>query len=121
MTNMDIAKQIAAVALVVLLGAAWALGIALAEESIAIFYGDKFQEKKTAGGEVYDKYALTSAGKTRSYRTNLRVTELENSKSAGVATNDRIRTAKPAVADAPERAPQELGFPKTRVQLDAVK
>jgi len=115
---MDIAKQIAAVALVVLLGAAWALGIALAEESIAIFYGDKFQEKKTAGGEVYDKYALTSAGKTRSYRTNLRVTELEN---AGVATNDRIRTAKPAVADAPERAPQELGFPKTRVQLDAVK
>jgi rare lipoprotein A (peptidoglycan hydrolase) len=62
MTNMDIAKQIAAVALVVLLGAAWALGIALAEEGIAIFYGDKFQEKKTAGGEVYDKYAADRGG-----------------------------------------------------------
>jgi rare lipoprotein A len=109
---------------VALLGAAWALGSALAqssEEGIANFYSDKFQGKKTASGEVYDKNALTASHKKHPYGTKLRVTNLENNKSVVVTVNDRMRTANPVVVDVSYRAAQELGFTKSgkaRVKLD---
>jgi hypothetical protein len=35
-----------------------------AEEGVANFYSDKFEGKKTASGEVYDKNALTASSTT---------------------------------------------------------
>jgi rare lipoprotein A len=124
MTKIKIAKQFCIVVFVALLGAAWALGSALAqssEEGIANFYSDKFQGKKTASGEVYDKNALTASHKKHPYGTKLRVTNLENNKSVVVTVNDRMRTANPVVVDVSYRAAQELGFTKSgkaRVKLD---
>ena len=94
------------------------------EEGIANFYSDKFQGKKTASGEVYDKNGLTAAHKKHSYGTKLRVTNLENSKSVVVTVNDRMRKSNPVVVDVTHRAAQDLGFTKsgkTRVKVDVVE
>ena len=51
------AERRVVVAIIVALSIVGAAGIAAAqsEEGVANFYGDKFQGKKTASGEVYDK------------------------------------------------------------------
>jgi rare lipoprotein A len=97
-----------------LLGAALALvvavstdGIAVAqpldEEGTATFYSNRLEGKKTASGEAYDKKALTAAHPKYAYGTKLRVTNLENGKSAVVTVNDRMkRTAQGVIEVTPE-------------------
>ena len=93
MKEINLAKQLGALAVVVLFGALWALGSALAEEGIANYYSDKFQGKKTASGEVYDKNGLTAAHKKHPYGTKLRVTNLENDKSVVVTVTAEVPAA----------------------------
>ena len=64
-------KQLRIVTILVTLATGSMIGIAAAqrgEEVVAYFYSDKFQGKKTASGEVYDKDGLT-ARHTRSFPT----------------------------------------------------
>src|SRR5262245_58166691 len=90
-----------------------ASAIAQTEEGTANFYSDKFQGKKTASGEPYDKNALTASHKKLPYGTKVQVTNLDNGKSVVVTINDRMKPGNPAVIDVTRRAAQDLGFTKT--------
>ncbi len=56
---------------------------------ICSYYGQKFQGKKTANGEIFDMYKLTAAHKTLPFGTLLKITNLINSKTVVVRINDR--------------------------------
>lgn len=55
----------------------------------ASWYGKKFQGRKTASGEPYDMFAMTAAHKTLPIPSYVRVTNVENGKTAVVRVNDR--------------------------------
>jgi len=82
------------------------------EEGTANFYGDKFQGKKTASGEVFDKNGLTAAHKKLPFGTKVKVTNVDNGKSVVVTVNDRMAANNPAVIDVTRRAAEELDFAK---------
>jgi rare lipoprotein A len=127
MTKIIIAKRFCVAVFVVLFGAASALGIALAqssEEGIANFYSDRFQGKKTASGQIYDKNALTASHKKHPFGTKVKVTNIESGKDVVVTVTDRMGRKNPVVIDVTRRAADELGFTKAgkaRVKLDVVQ
>jgi rare lipoprotein A len=90
-----------------------AIAVAQAEEGVANFYSDKFEGKKTASGEVYDKNALTASHKKLPFGTKVKVTNVDNGKSVVVTVNDRMKATNRAVIDVTRRAAEELGFTKT--------
>ena len=85
---------------IMLLAIVSAVGIAGAqsEEGVANFYGDKFQSKKTASGEVFDKDGLTAAHKKLPFGTKVKVTNVENDKSVVVTVNDHFRGGSDSLA-----------------------
>jgi rare lipoprotein A len=94
------------------------------EEGVANFYSDKFEGKKTASGEVYDKSGLTAAHKKLPFGTKVKVTNVENSKSVVVTVNDRMAASNAAVIDVTRRTAEELGFVKAgkaKVKLEVQK
>jgi rare lipoprotein A len=80
------------------------------EEGVANFYSDRFEGKKTASGELYDKNALTAAHKKLPYGTKVKVTNVANGKSVVVTVNDRMASSNSAVIDVTRRAAEDLGF-----------
>ena len=100
------------------------IAVAQTEEGVANFYNDRFQGKKTASGELYDKNMLTAAHKKLAYGTKVKVTNVANGKSVVVTVNDRLASSSPAVIDVTRRAAEELDFVKsgrTTVKLEVVK
>lgn len=101
------------------------VGIAVAqtEEGIAHHYSDKFEGKKTASGEIYDKTKLTAAHKKLPMGTKVKVTNVENNKSVVVTVNDRMGASSKAVIDVTPRAAEELGFKggDAKVKLEVQK
>ena len=89
------------------------IAVAQSEEGVANFYGDKFEGKKTASGEVFDKNGLTGAHKKLPFGTKVKVTNVDNGKSVVVTVNDRMGASNPAVIDVTRRAAEELDFVKT--------
>ncbi len=68
----------------------FAIQLNAAEEfGIASFYSNKFQGKKTASGDIYQKDKMTCAHKTLPFGTLIKVTRLDNNKSVKVRVNDR--------------------------------
>lgn len=59
------------------------------EMMVASYYGGSFHGRRTASGEVYDKFALTCAHKTLPFQTKLLVTNPKNGKSVIVRITDR--------------------------------
>jgi rare lipoprotein A len=59
------------------------------ERGIASWYGRKFHRRRTSSGEPYDMYAMTAAHKRLPLPTYVRVTNLENGRSAVLRVNDR--------------------------------
>jgi rare lipoprotein A len=54
------------------------------------FYGNQFQSRKTANGEIFDKNKLTCAAlKHYKFKDRLKVTNLRNNKFVIVTVNDR--------------------------------
>ena len=115
------------VAVLVTLAMLAMVGIAAAQkaqEGVAIMYSDKFQGKKTASGEPYDKNGLTAAHKNLPFGTKVKVTNVGNGKSVVVTVNDRMAASKKAVIDVSRHAAEELGFVKAgkaKVKLDVEK
>ncbi len=104
--------------------AAVGISAAQSEEGVANFYGDKFQGKKTASGDVFDKDGLTAAHKKLPFGTKVKVTNVENGKSVVVTVNDRMAASNPAVIDVTRRAADELGFAragKAKVKVEVQK
>ena len=110
--------------LVALLAPAVAVAQPAEEEGTATFYSSKFEGKKTASGEAYDKTGLTAAHKSYAYGTKLRVTNLANGKSAVVTVNDRLSRSSKSVIEVTPRVASSLGFAKSgraRVKVEVVK
>lgn len=54
----------------------------------ASWYGNPFHGRKTASGEVYNMYAMTTASNSHKIGTKLLVTNPKNNKSVIVRVND---------------------------------
>lgn len=76
---------------------------------VASTYGEGFQNKKTASGEVFDANELTAAHKSYPFGTRLRVTNPRNGRSVIVRVNDRGPFIHGRSLDLSTRAAKELG------------
>lgn len=80
------------------------------EEGMASWYGPNFHGKYTANGETYDMEALTAAHRTLPMPCLVRVTNLENGRSAILRINDRGPFARGRILDGSRRAAEVLGY-----------
>ena len=58
-------------------------------DTIASWYGPKFHGRPTSSGEIFNMYAMTCAHKEYPFGTRLKVTNIENNRSAECVVNDR--------------------------------
>lgn len=77
---------------------------------LASYYGEGFDGKKTASGEIFNKMDLTAAHKFLPFGTLLKVTNLSNNKTVVVKVNDRGPFVEGRILDLSYKAAQELGF-----------
>ncbi|MGE4314362.1 MAG: septal ring lytic transglycosylase RlpA family protein [Pseudobdellovibrionaceae bacterium] len=92
------------------------------EEGMASWYGPGFHGKRTANGETFNTGDMTAAHRTLQLPSIIRVTNLENGRSAILRVNDRGPFARDRVLDVSEEAAKTLGFKnkgkaKVRVEL----
>lgn len=89
------------------------------EVGTASWYGPGFHGKYTASGEVYNQHALTAAHTTLPLPSMVRVTNLDNGKSAIIRVNDRGPFAESRIIDLSKASAQKLGvtgLARVRVQ-----
>lgn len=79
------------------------------EEGVASWYGPGFHGRATANGERFDQDALTAAHRTLPLPSMVRVTNLENGRTATLKVNDRGPFAKDRIIDLSKRAAMDLG------------
>jgi len=79
------------------------------ERGIASWYGTKFHGRRTSSGEPYDMYGMTAAHKTLPLPTYVRVTNLENGRSAILKVNDRGPFHQNRIIDLSYAAATKLG------------
>jgi rare lipoprotein A len=80
------------------------------ETGIASWYGEDFDGKPTANGEVYDLKGLSAAHRTLPMPTIVQVINLENGRSLNLRVNDRGPYARGRIIDVSRHAAQLLGF-----------
>ncbi len=80
------------------------------EVGVASWYGDAFQGKLTANGEIFDKRRLSAAHRTLPMPTIVEVENLENGRTIFVRVNDRGPFARDRVIDLSHAAADALGF-----------
>ena len=88
----------------------------------ASWYGDLFQGKATASGELFDMYEFTAAHRELPLGTFVRVTNLRNHKSVVVKVNDRGPVNPDRVIDLSFSAARSLnmhnhGLQKVRIDI----
>lgn len=95
---------------------------------MASFYGKGLNGGTTAGGEKFDKNAITAAHPSYPLGTVLMVTNLSNGRTLKVRVNDRGPVAKHqrqgVIIDLSEGAAKQLGFKgdgKTRVKTQVIE
>jgi len=80
------------------------------ETGTASWYGSKFHGHHTSNGEVYDVFSMTAAHKTLPLPSYVRVTNLDNFRSAIVRVNDRGPFHDGRVIDLSYSAAYKLGI-----------
>jgi len=80
------------------------------ETMVATYYSKRFQGRKTASGERYNRDALTCAHKTLPFQTLLKITNPQNSKSVIVRVNDRGPFNRGRDIDLSYAAAKEIGM-----------
>ena len=98
--------------------------IGYTESGKASYYAMKFQSKKTASGEFYDRAKKTAAHKKLPFGTKVRVTNIENSKSVIVKINDRGPFVKGRIVDLSSSAFSriaDLGAGVIEVKIEVIK
>lgn len=73
-------------------------------------YSDRFQGRRTANGERYDRKSYTAAHRTLPFGTHVKVTNRRNKRSVVVRINDRGPHVKGRVIDLSHAAAREIGF-----------
>jgi rare lipoprotein A len=82
---------------------------------LASWYGPTFHGRKTANGEVFDRYALSAAHPTLPMPSYVRVTNTANNHSVIVRVNDRGPFAHDRIIDLSERTAELLDMKKRGV------
>ncbi len=75
----------------------------------ASYYASKFQSRKTASGELYDRAKKTAAHRKLPFGTKIRVTNIKNGKSVAVKVNDRGPFVKGRIVDLSASAFKRIG------------
>ena len=83
--------------------------IGFTESGKASYYADKYQNKKTASGELYKTNLNTAAHKKLPFGTKVKVKNLANGKSVVVKINDRGPFVKGRVIDLSKSAFDSIG------------
>lgn len=94
------------------------------EVGIASWYGNKFHGHYTSNGEVYNMFAMTAAHKTLPLPSYVRVTNLDNNKSAIVRVNDRGPFHQDRIIDLSYSAAYKIGMLQrgtARVKVELLK
>ncbi|MCE0493024.1 septal ring lytic transglycosylase RlpA family protein [Vibrio salinus] len=89
----------------------------------ASWYGKKFHGHKTSNGEIYDMYSMTAAHKTLPIPSYVKVTNLDNGKTAIVRINDRGPFHTGRIIDLSYAAAYKLGVVQTgtaNVEIEAI-
>ncbi|HBX56630.1 septal ring lytic transglycosylase RlpA family protein [Pseudomonas sp. UBA2684] len=89
----------------------------------ASWYGTKFHGQATANGETYDLYGMTAAHKTLPLPSYVKVTNLENGKSAVLRVNDRGPFYSDRIIDLSFAAAKKLGYAESgtaRVKVEGI-
>ncbi len=76
---------------------------------IASYYADKFHNRTTASGEVFNMYEFSAAHKSLPFGTVLRVTNLNTNKSTLVRINDRGPYIGRRIIDLSKKSAQAIG------------
>ncbi len=78
----------------------------------AIWYGDGWEDKRTASGERFDKHLWTAAHRSLPLGSRVRVVNLENGRQVVVRINDRGPYGKDRsrIIDVTESAARQLDF-----------
>jgi len=93
-------------------------------EGIASWYGEDFNGRLTASGEVYDMYAFTAAHKTLPLGTVVKVINEDNGKTTEVRINDRGPYVKGRIIDLSRTAGRAIdirGAGTAKVKLEIVR
>src|SRR5271165_5820719 len=77
---------------------------------VASWYGEQFEGRLTANGEIFDLNDLTAAHTTLPMPSIVQVTNLENGRSLQLRVNDRGPFVGGRLIDVSRRAAQLLGF-----------
>lgn len=80
------------------------------EEGLASWYGDQFNGRPTATGEIFDMHGLSAAHKTLPLPGLVEVTNLANGRSVVLRVNDRGPFVDDRIIDLSRGAAQELGL-----------
>lgn len=83
------------------------------ETGTASWYGNKFHGHNTSNGEIYDVFSMSAAHKTLPLPSYVRVTNLDNYRSAVVRVNDRGPFHNGRVIDLSYSAAYKLGIYQT--------
>jgi len=82
----------------------------ITENGKASFYGNEFNGKKTASGEIFNKNKLTAAHKTLPFGTVVTVKNLSNGETVKVTITDRGPFVKGRIIDLSEKAASAIGM-----------
>src|SRR5688572_13387802 len=91
------------------------------EVGMASYYANRYHDKKTASGEVYNMHQMTAAHRRLPFGAKVRVTNLRNNRSVVVRINDRGPFARGRIIDLSLAAARHLEMVKAgvaRVQVD---
>ncbi len=77
---------------------------------LASWYGEVWQGRTTASGEVFDKNQMTACHRTLPFGTLVRVVNLRNHRSVVVKINDRGSLSSRRVIDLSSAAAQKIGL-----------
>jgi rare lipoprotein A (peptidoglycan hydrolase) len=91
--------------------------VTLKNRMIASWYGEAFQGRLTASGEIFDKYKLTAAHKSLPLGSIVKLTVKSTGRSVTVRINDRGPWIKGRDLDLSEEAATELGIHDTGLAI----
>ena len=89
---------------------------------VASYYGDKFNGRKTANGEICDQNKFTAACNKLPLGTRIKVTNLKNGQSVIVRVNDRLHPKMKRIVDLSKAAAKKIniistGIAKVKVEV----
>lgn len=90
-------------------------------EGLVSFYGNEFEGRKTASGQIFSNDGFTAAHPTLPFGTKLRVTNKENGKTILVVVNDRGPFKGKRVLDVTRACAEALDFVRQGVTTAVIE